>query len=395
MVELDLLLSMLASDQPPVAQKITKLLMLSYFPSKVPVEEACNRCITLVRRSPMAGARFCKFSILEGASKDHLMELVKVFVSLVLSPDNLDANQIEGFLVAASHLCDNLASELCYRNALKELFTQEKVKRLLTLTSTGQAQSSLFNIISAVCPDDVAGLLEECMAVVTNCSGLPEDVDRQFEMRSAHKLLLSLGGFDDMFEALTSLLHKAAYRCHIKFGTDMPLHSVSSVKRKKSKSSVKFSTKSKIINRKQSFEDDYLVAVGIAWQVRDLLLNEDTRKAMLRSQTLEMSFLSLKLISEVTIVHCGHYDYMDISPVLAYMALALHMTVDNVSTICIQNSDTRRKKHKIDSSTSLSEASRIIMHIVVIEFLALLKIYLPNFLASLVFSVFYFVCCWN
>ncbi|KAJ1381787.1 Condensin-2 complex subunit G2 [Sesbania bispinosa] len=33
-VELDLLLSVLGSDQPPVAQKITKLLMPSYFPSK-------------------------------------------------------------------------------------------------------------------------------------------------------------------------------------------------------------------------------------------------------------------------------------------------------------------------------------------------------------------------
>ncbi|XP_057761176.1 uncharacterized protein LOC130981617 [Arachis stenosperma] len=353
-VELDSLLSILASDQPPVAQKITKLLMPSYFPSKVPIEEACNRCITLMRRSPMGGAIFCKFAILEGAPKDHLMELIKAFMSLVLSPHKLDANQIEGFLVAASYLCDDLASELCYKNALKQLFTQEKVKKLLTLASTGQAQSSLFNLLSAVHPDGVAGLLEECMAIVTNCNGLSEDVDRQSEVRSAHKLLLSLGYFDDMLEALTSLLHKAAYRCHIKFGTVMPSHSISSVKGKKSKSSGNFSFKSKIINRKQSFEDDYLVAVGIAWQVRDFLLNEDTRKALLRPQTLEMLFLSLKIISEVTIVHCGEYDYMDISPILAYMAIALQMTVDIVSTTSIQNND--RKKRKTEASTSLSES---------------------------------------
>ncbi|KAG5061253.1 hypothetical protein JHK87_002282 [Glycine soja] len=329
-VELDVLLSALASDQPPVAQKITKLLLPSYFPSKVPIEEACNRCVTLVKRAPMAGARFCQFAILEGASKSHLMELVKVFLSLILSPDKLDANQIEGFLVATSYVCDSLACEPCYINALKELLDGEKMKGLLTLASKGQAQSSLFNIVSNVRPDDVAGILEECMGVVTNCSGLPEDVDRQTEIRSAHKLLLSLGGFDDLIEALTAFLHKAAYRCHIKFGVDMPSHSVSFAKRKKSKSSGKFSIKSKIINRKQSFEDDYLVAVGVTWQVRDLLLQEDTRKAILESPSLEMLFVSLKVISEVSIVHCGHHEYIDICPVLAYVAFALQMTVDNV-----------------------------------------------------------------
>ncbi|RZC30787.1 Condensin-2 complex subunit G2 isoform B [Glycine soja] len=354
-VELDVLLSALASDQPPVAQKITKLLLPSYFPSKVPIEEACNRCVTLVKRAPMAGARFCQFAILEGASKSHLMELVKVFLSLILSPDKLDANQIEGFLVATSYVCDSLACEPCYINALKELLDGEKMKGLLTLASKGQAQSSLFNIVSNVRPDDVAGILEECMGVVTNCSGLPEDVDRQTEIRSAHKLLLSLGGFDDLIEALTAFLHKAAYRCHIKFGVDMPSHSVSFAKRKKSKSSGKFSIKSKIINRKQSFEDDYLVAVGVTWQVRDLLLQEDTRKAILESPSLEMLFVSLKVISEVSIVHCGHHEYIDICPVLAYVAFALQMTVDNVGRSSIHNSDTKRKKTKIDSSTLLSE----------------------------------------
>lgn len=363
MVDLDLLLSLLANDQPPVAQKITKLLMPSYFPSKVPMEEACNRCITLVRRAPMAGARFCQFAILEGASKTHLLELVKVLLSLVLSMDNMEENQIEGFLVAASYLCDNLACEPSYINGLKELLTAEKVKGLLTVVSSkAQAQSSLFNILSIVCPNDVNELLEKCLAVVTNCSGLPEDVDRHSEMRSSHKLLLSLGGFDEMFESLTALLHKAAYRCHFKFGTDMPSHSVSFGTSKKSKSSGKSSMKSKIINKKQSFEDDYLLAVGAAWQVRDLFLHDDTRKAILRSQPLEMLFFSLKVVSEVSIVHSGHYEYMDISPVLAYITLALQMAVDNVDTGSIKNHGSTRKKHKVDSSALLSEASRLILH---------------------------------
>ncbi|KAF7821921.1 glutamine--fructose-6-phosphate aminotransferase [isomerizing] 2 [Senna tora] len=58
-VDLDVLLSVLASKQPPVAQKIIKL-----------------------------------------------------------SPNKLDAYQIEGFLVASNYICDYLASELYYRNAI-------------------------------------------------------------------------------------------------------------------------------------------------------------------------------------------------------------------------------------------------------------------------------------
>ncbi|KAK7367617.1 hypothetical protein VNO80_09632 [Phaseolus coccineus] len=354
-MELDVLLSALASDQPLVAQKITKLLIPSYFPSKVPVEEACNRCVTLVKRAPMAGARFCKFAILEGASKSHLMELVKVFLGLILSPHQLDANQTEGFLAATCHVCDDLASEPCHISALKELLDGEKIRGLLSVVSKGEVRSSLFNIVSTVCPDDVAGLIEECMGVVTNCSGLTEDVGRQTEIRSAQKLLLSLGGFDDSIEALTAFLHKTAYRCHIKFGADMPSQSVSFGKRKKSKSSGKFSIKLKLINRKQSFKDDYSEAVGVACQVRDLLLHEDIRKAIMKSQCLEMLFVSLKVISEVSIVHCGHCKDMDISPVSAYTALALQMTVDNVGRTNIENGDSKRKKTKIHSSKFLSE----------------------------------------
>lgn len=355
-----MLLSMLASDQPPVAQKITKLLIPSYFPLKVPIEEACNRCVTLVKRSPIAGARFCEFAMLEGPSKKHLMELVKIFLRLVLSPDKLDVHQIEGFLVASSYLCDNLSSEACYRDALKELIAGDKGKALLAVASTSQAHSSLFKIVSTVCPDDVAGLLEECMGVVTNCSGLPKDVDRENELRSAHKLLFSLGGFEDMFETLSTLLHKTAYRCHIKFGTDMPPNNASSAKRKISKTAGKVSFKLKVINRKQPFEDDYSVAVGIAWQVRDMLLHEDTKKAILRSQSLEMSFFALKVIAEVSIVHCGHYEYLDASPVLAYMALVREISLYNISTSSVQKNDTRKSRDKMNSSALLSEASRIL-----------------------------------
>ncbi|KAI5430933.1 hypothetical protein KIW84_035178 [Lathyrus oleraceus] len=117
-----------------------------------------------------------------------------------------------------------LTCEPCYKTVLKEFTTVEKVKGLLAAASTEQAQSSLLNTFSAVYPNNVEGLLEESISAVTNCSGLIEDVDRQSKVKSAHALFISLGCFDNVFEALPTLLHKVAYRCHVKFGVDMPSH---------------------------------------------------------------------------------------------------------------------------------------------------------------------------
>ncbi|KAK2657623.1 hypothetical protein Ddye_010675 [Dipteronia dyeriana] len=331
---LDVLLSTLANDQSQVAQKITRLLMPTYFPSRINIEEACNRCVTLMKRSPMAGARFCEFVLSEGAALKSLMELFRVLVNLVLSDNRLDTDQIEGFLVGVANLCNSLASESCYLNALKELFTGDKVKCLFAAASTGRARSSVFDMVSIISPNNVVGLLEDCMGLVSNCSGLSEDVERQAEVRSAHKLFLSCNAFNDMFEALTKLLQKVAYRCNVKFGTEIPKHSVSSTKRKKSKSSVKVSAKWKHVSgrKSSSFMEDYSMAVGVAWQMIDLLLSEDTRKAVIGSESLEPSFLALKVISEVSIVQYVNCDYMDAYPVLAYTALALQMSLQNGKT---------------------------------------------------------------
>jgi condensin-2 complex subunit G2 len=357
-VGLDVLLSTLANDQPLVAQKITKLLIPSYFPPKVAVEEACNRCIRLITRSPMAGARFCEFAASEGASLKSLMELIRVLISFVLSPDKLSAYLIEGLLVASAYLCNSLASEPCYRNALKELLAGEKVKFLFGAASTARAQSSVLEIVSTISPDNVVELFEECMALVTNCSGISDNVERQAEVRSAHKLFLSCEGFDDMFEALTVRLQKTAYRCHIKFGTERPKNSVFSGKRKKSKSSSKISAKWKHVNGKRpsSFVEDYSIAVGISWQITDLLMSENSREAILESKTLELSFLALKIISEVSIVQCIHCEYMDVHPILAYTSLALHMTLQNVSINSTKDYGTE-ENNRANSSRSLLEAS--------------------------------------
>lgn len=353
-VGLDVLLSTLANDHSQVAQKITRLLIPSYFPSKVSIEEACNRCVTLIKRSPMAGARFCEFAMLEGASPKSLMELVRVLIGLVLSNEKLLADQIEGLLIAAASLCNNLVSEPCYKNALKEFFTGGKVKCLFAAASTGHAQPSVLNICSVVSPDDVAGLVEECMSLVTNCCGLPKNVEMQAKVRSAHRLLLSYSGFDDMFDSLTRLLQKAAYRCHVKFGVEIPKQRVSPGKRKKCKSSVKISAKRKHVGGKNSttFEYDYSIAVGIACQIKDLVVSKDSREAILGSQALESSFLALKVISEVSIEHCISCEYMDTSPVLAYSGLALHMSLQNIS---ISTDDSGSKNSEGTDSSSILE----------------------------------------
>ena len=359
-MELDLLLSTLENDQPHIAQKVTKLLMPSYFPSKARTEEACNRCVTLIKRSPMAGARFCEFAVLEGASLKSLMELVKVIISLVLSLDKLQTDHIEALLLAAANLCSTLSSEPTYKNALKVLFAGEKLKSMFDRASSRHAESSIFKIASTISVGDMAGLLDGCIELITNCTGLSADVERQAEVRSAHKWLLSCGQLDSMFEVLTSLLQKTAYRCHIKFGTKEPDLSVFSTKRKKMKLSGKFLAQWKNIGRKKqcNFEEDYSVSVGIAWQIEDLLKSEDSRKAILASQNLESLFLALKVISEVSILQCSDCEYMDVSSVLAYTALSLHMTLENVRISSLKDCG-KMKNESSDSSRSSPKASSI------------------------------------
>lgn len=359
-MRLDFLLSTLASDPPPIGQKITKLLMPSYFPSKVTVEEACNRCVTLIKRSPMAGARFCEFSLSEGASLHSLMELVKVCISLVLSRNKLDGDQIDGLLIAIAYLCKSLVSEVSYQATIKELLCIEKLRCLFGAAATLRAQSSVCEIISCVSPDDIGVLFDDCMALVTSCCGLSRNMERQVEVRSIHKMMLSCNWFDEMFETLARILQKTAHGCHTKFGTEIPSHTDPFAKRRKIKS-----TKGKHVSGKKSsttstssFEEEYSVALGIAWQIKDLLVDENSRIAMLKSQILEIAFFALKVISEVSIVQCKHCDYMDMSPILAYTSLTLHMSLQNVSINGVNNHGTK-KKDSTDSARSSLEASDI------------------------------------
>ncbi|XP_047333692.1 uncharacterized protein LOC124937468 [Impatiens glandulifera] len=334
-VPLEMLLSTLANDQPVIADKITKLLIPSYFPSKTNPKEACSRCITLIKRSPAAGARFCEFALSGGASFGSLIELAKELINMILSPHQLDAAQIDGILLATAHICKNVVNEGSCITTLKKLLSPERLRRLFAASSSRHAQSSLCDIISYISPNDVGDLLKTCMALITNGCDLHENLDWQVEVRSAHKVMFSCNGFDDMLETITRLLQNAANE-DIEF----------TAKRRRVRSSGKISAKIKHNSKRSSistFKENYLKAVGISWQIKDLLVCDDTRKAILGSRILDTTLFALKDISEMSILRCMGFDYMHSYPVLAYTSLALHISLQS-DAINEENSCTSSKK---------------------------------------------------
>ncbi|KAM3306131.1 hypothetical protein P3S67_013001 [Capsicum chacoense] len=366
-VHIDLLLSTLANDQPMIGQKITKLLLPSYFPLKVNVKEACNRCVTLIKRSPLAGARFCEFAVSEETSLQSWMELLKILISMIVSPGNLETEQIDGSIIAASHLCIYLVRDGSYQIKLKEELSGERLKHLFAAATSACAQASVCNIICSIGPDAVDDLFDECMTLVTNCGDLSNSLEKQAEVRSVHKMMLSCNWLDEMLENLARLLQRTASECHKRFGTELAKFSVLSTKQRNITSSIKLSSKSKHAREKKmsnkvkcSFEEEYEIAVGVAWQLKDLLLSENTRNAILRCGSLETIFLSMKTISEISILQCTQCDYMSVSPVLAYTALALHRSFqDNLSG----DRNVNKKKRKMASANETLEETALEMTI--------------------------------
>ncbi|KAL3646421.1 hypothetical protein CASFOL_011601 [Castilleja foliolosa] len=328
-VHIDALFSILADNEPIIARKITRLLIPSYFPStKVTEEEACKRCITLIKRSPTAGARFCEFAAAEGASLRSLTKLFKTLIGLSMSSVKLNKEQIEGLLTAASHLCTNLAKDASFKAALKEELSAEKLKTLFTVASTTRAQSSVCNIISTMSLDAAGDLFENCMGLITKCGGLLDNIEKQADVRSAHKMILSCGWFDDMIGGLVGLLQKTASGCHAHFGIELGKQSEKSATRMKTTSKTKRSNQKKSLSTdKNSFLEDYAVAIGVAWQIKDLLMSDSSREAILSSGNLENTYLMLKVISEASFLHCLQHDYLNWYPVSAYATLTLHMSL--------------------------------------------------------------------
>jgi condensin-2 complex subunit G2 len=343
-VGLGSLLASLADDHPRVAQKITKLLIPSYFPSKLSSKEACTRCIALIKRSPAAGARFCEFALSEGLSPRSLVEFIKIAVPLALSPSGLNSEQTDGLIIASVKLIKSLSDESSTLVALREYFANAKLKLLFKTAVSDSAQAALLSMVPVVSPDDLRALHVECMDIVVNAAVTSKQEECQEALLAAHKLVHLSGCSDEMFEALTNILQSKASCFSRIFGIEPPLCPVASSKRKKGKSLKKTPARSDDVARNKSstsvmLNNEELAAVGGAsWQINEILKAEEMRAAFLQSYA-EIAFSSLKVISQVYIEQCLHFESLDLTPVLAYSSLATYSALQDVDQTDIGSSE--------------------------------------------------------
>ncbi|CAL4943223.1 unnamed protein product [Urochloa decumbens] len=334
-VGLDTLLSSLANDHPRIAQKITKLLIPSYFPSKLSPKEACARCIALIKRSPEAGGRFCEFALSEGSSPRSVVELVKFCVTLALSRTGLDSGQIDGLIIASVNLIKSLSEESSSLAALREFFANAKLRLVLQTVVSEGARAALLSIAPIVLPD-LSVLHEECMDIVVNAARISKQEECQDAALAAHKLIVLSGWSDELFEALTDILQSKASGFAEIYGLEPPPCPVASSRRKKGKSLKKTPSRAHVLGKGSSkskvSDEELAVAAGAARQINEIVKAEDLRDAFLQSSYSEIAFSSLKVISQVFIEQCLYLDSLDLAPVLAYLSLATYNALPDVDT---------------------------------------------------------------
>ncbi|KAM0937420.1 putative armadillo-like helical protein [Dioscorea sansibarensis] len=361
-VSLDTLLSSLANDHPNVAQRITRLLIPSYFPFRASHKEACSRCVALIKRSPKAGARFCEFAFSEGSSSKSLIELLKVFSGLAVSTKDLNVDQVDGFFVASANICRSLLTGPSGKAALCEIFSGSKLKCLFAAAGSPSSKNAVLAIASVVSPDMLEEFHGQFMTLVTDCVGLSENLELQSVVQTAHKLILSFGWFEELFESLANILHSIASGYAIKFGLEVPQQGVQTGRKKR----VKLSMKSPLTTSNSSVRDsrvsqfnlsnakeDFAIAAAVAWQVKVLLKNVDTRMAILRYPSLQNTFLALRTISQVGIEQCMQWESLDASPIMAYMSFAIHISCQNVKSTGTESLKSDKNNASQCSSPSL------------------------------------------
>ncbi|CAL9041201.1 unnamed protein product [Musa banksii] len=361
-VSLNDLLSSLANDHPRVASKITKLLIPSYFPSKLAIKEACSRCLALIRRSPDAGARFCEFALSQGSSPRSLMELARVCVTLALSPKGLGVEQIDGLVVASSNICQCLSSELSVKRALSELLPAKKLKHLLTAATSERAQTAILSIASVVPTENLGGIYDSCMVIIRNSTGLSDNVERQGVVKAAQKLIFSCGWFDEMFKELANILQDTASNFRVRFGLGSTQQILQTSKKKKARLPMKISSTDQVTGKRSqdpgtsSDDKDFAVAAAAAWQVKSLLASETTRNAVLKSSISEMAFSALGVISEVCIQQCMELKQLDMEPLMAYTTFAISMSSQNVGSTTtndvggVKDNDFHQKRSSVEET---------------------------------------------
>ncbi|KAH7298062.1 hypothetical protein KP509_25G025200 [Ceratopteris richardii] len=334
---LESLLSALECDKPPVARRLTRLLIPSYFPSKVSLEEACNRCVALIKRAPQSGVRFCEWALQEGVPASSLLELVKVLCNLVGSPDALKDEEKEGIFAALNELCHKLANQKELKVSLGEILTRDMLKALLMNATTSKSRTSIIEMVSVINPTDVPELFVYCSQVVSNFSKDTLNPINCNEARSVHSLMLAWGGFNDLVKTLIRNFAQVS-KLDERFG--WPRSAVKSLKKKKleSKSPWTKSMKGKVSVAKArkdvtvtGLAEDLRNALCAAWHAENLVEVEEMRQALLVDENLPALLSGLRNTVHF-VFHSGIEipvpDFLKASPLRAYATLAVHMTLN-------------------------------------------------------------------
>ncbi|PWA68307.1 Armadillo-like helical [Artemisia annua] len=156
--------------------------------------------------------------------------------------------------------CDSVLSATVTR--IEDELTTKKLVCLFSSANSGHAQASVCNIVATVHPEAAGALRQECMALVTRCTGLSDNKEKQVQVR----------------EVPQERREKPAK------------HATKDSGKSKRTSGKKSS------DAKSSFYEDYIVSVGIAWQLKDLLTHSNTQKAVLGCKSLESAFHALKVL---------------------------------------------------------------------------------------------------
>lgn len=329
-MDLETLVSLLGGDHTRVAQKITRLLLPTYFPTKLPLNDACARCISLIKRSPTAGARFCEFALLEGSSAKSLAELVRVSLHLALSPNKgLDQDQTDGLVIAIYKTINSLlgdGEDFTFLDPVRKLLTIENVKVLIDTISSDQAREALLNTASSLLPSPAGsnGLIDVCMEIVLSSVGLSVNLEKQRVVLAARKLIFTCGSSELMLEGLANALESAVSGFADKSGVDSVATPVMSNPRVKKKHGKKAKSSKLVIS---SISELAAKAAAAAWQVKDLVINEETREVLLKSLFSDQIFSSLKALAEIFIEQCFEFEDLDASPVVAYMSYAKYASL--------------------------------------------------------------------
>ncbi|MCO5567908.1 hypothetical protein L7F22_021604 [Adiantum nelumboides] len=333
---LELLLSALESDKPAVARRLTRLLISTYFPFRVPVIEACNRCVALIKRSPKAGVRFCEWAAAEGVSQSSLLELVRVLVDLVSSPEGLEAEGQEGIFAALNQLCHTLASQKELKFLLGDILTSQKLRTLMSGAATSKSRTFIVQMVSMINPTDVPELFEYCSQIVTNFSKATPSSINCNEARSVHSLMLAWGGFDDLVRTLVELLALVSVGNE---GLGRPFGSAKSGKKKKfeSKSPWTKSMKKRVSvgKGKKGAEvsrpfDNLQSALVAAWHLENLVEVDETRQKLLAHESLPTLVSGLRNTVHFVLKSCMEIpvsDFLKGSPIRAYATLTVHIVL--------------------------------------------------------------------